>query len=380
MTNVRYLFDIPKTISYLNCAYMSPLATPVVEAGIRGVNMKSMPWQLSPEDFFSESEQTRAKFASLINASAEDICFVPSVSYGVTLAMRNLRVRPDQSILVLSEQFPSNVYPWVEFARQHGATLTRVERGRNLNWTDSILKSMESCDPGVLALPNCHWTDGAFIDLNRISEACKSTDAALVVDATQSLGALPLDASKIKPDFLICATYKWLLGPYSVGFTYVDPKHHGGEPMEHGWITRRKSENFRTLVDYETEYQAGARRYDVGERSNFALMPMVSKALDLIIEWDPLEIQKQLGRYTTEIERAVRDLGLISESIPDRADHFLGIRFPDGLPTRAVEVMSQEGIYVSARGDSIRVTPHLYNTEHDKTRFLQVIERLADVG
>jgi selenocysteine lyase/cysteine desulfurase len=153
-----------------------------------------------------------------------------------------------------------------------------------------------------------------------------------------------------------------------------------GEPLEYSWVTRSNAPNFNALVRYEEGFLEGARRYDVGERSNFALLPMTLVALDLLLEWTPRRIQDELARYTTDIEQAARAMGLHVASIPHRAGHFLGIRFPGGLPDKTVERFAGEKIFVSVRGDSIRITPHLYNTEVDKERFLTVLKAVHKVN
>ena len=165
--------------------------------------------------------------------------------------------------------------------------------------------------PASSPLPNCHWTDGGLVDLVAIGARCREVGAALVLDVTQSLGAMPFEVGAVRPDYLACATYKWLLGPYSMGFCYVAPHRHEGRPLEHNWIHRKDSEDFAGLVAYRDEYQPGARRYDVGERSNFALMPMVVAALEQIFEWGVDEIAETLGNRTAAI--AQRATGLWPE-------------------------------------------------------------------
>jgi selenocysteine lyase/cysteine desulfurase len=99
---------------------------------------------------------------------------------------------------------------------------------------------------------------------------------------------MPFDLGAVEPDIVVAACYKWLLGPYSTGFMYVAPRWHEGRPLEHNWIAREGSENFGGLVRYRDEYQPGARRYDVGEPSNFALMPAAVAALEQILAWTPV--------------------------------------------------------------------------------------------
>ena len=376
----RHLFDIPEDVAYLNCAYMSPLMNAVARAGERGIADKVRPWQLTPQSFFSESEQTRAAFARLIGTDAEGIAIVPSVSYGMATAALNLPVMPRQEIVVLRDQFPSNVYPWAELARRRDGVLKFVERppagDDGPDWTPAILDAISE-RTAIVAVPHCHWTDGALIDLVAVGRAARALGAALVLDLAQSLGALPLDIADIEPDFAVAPCYKWLLGPYSLGFMYAAPRWREGDPLEEGWIARKQSEDFARLVDYQSEYQPGARRFDMGERANFHLMPMARAALEQILDWGVEEIAATLAARTGEIAERARALGLRASAPHLRAGHYLGLRFPEAPPADLVDRLRAHNVYVSLRGDSMRVTPHLYNTDEDVERFFAALETVA---
>src|SRR5579859_7110520 len=215
----RHLFDIPDDVVYLNCAYMSPLMKPVIEAGTAALARKAHPWDLTPDTFFTGADEFRAIAAQLINASADDIAIVPSASYGIATAARNLPVKEGQSILVLDEQFPSNYYSWQRRAEETGAKLKVVPWPEDHDWTAAVLDALTP-DVAIAALPHVHWTSGGQLDLVRIAKVCRNLGAALALDLTQSLGALPFSAPDVQPDFAVAASYKWLLGPYSVGLLY----------------------------------------------------------------------------------------------------------------------------------------------------------------
>ncbi len=369
----KHLFNIPEDITYLNCAYLSPILRSVSEAGQKGVAAKERPWRLSPEDFFSQTEQTRSLFAEIIAAQPDDIAIIPAVSYGIGVAALNIKIRAGESIVVLEDQFPSNVYPWRELAKETGAIVNTVSRPQDQDWTNSLLDFLDK-KTALVAVSNCHWTDGGLIDLAKISNRCKEISAALVVDATQSIGALPFSVIEVKPDFVVTAGYKWLFGPYSLGFMYVHPRYQEGKPLEHNWINRKNSENFAGLVNYRDEFQKGARRFDVGERSNFALMPMAVAALQQILAWQVPEIAATISKMTHHIAQRATELGLKVAPAHLRAGHLMGLRFPEGVPADLIERLSQSKIYVSVRGDSIRISPHLYNSETDIERFLTALE------
>lgn len=369
----RHLFEIPDDVAYLNCAYMSPSSKAVAAAGVKGAMRKAAPWIVKPDDFFTESEQARGLFADLINAAAGDIAIVPAASYGLAVAARNLPVEAGATILVLAEQFPSNVYTWRELARRKNAEVVTVERPRDGDWTRAILERLDD-RVAITALPHCHWTDGGIIDLERVGERCRTAGSALVLDITQSIGALPFDVARIRPDMVVAGGYKWMMGPYSLGYLYVAPEHQDGEPLEQNWIIRAGSENFSRLIDYRDDYQPGARRFDVGERSNFALMPASIAALSQLHDWTVPLIAETLAAKTAAIAERAKSIGLAPMAASRRAGHFLGVRFPDGVPDGLPERLAESQVYVSLRGDSLRITPHLYNNEVDVERLFAVLE------
>jgi len=368
----RHLFDIPDEVVYLNCAYMSPQLKSVREAGRQAVDRKSRPWNIVPDDFFTESETARGLFAQIISDAADNIAIIPAVSYGMAVVTSLLEFNAGEEVLVLDEQFPSNVYPWREIARQHELNMTTVNRPADMGWTRAIIQAINS-KTRVVALPHVHWTDGSLIDLVRVSRAVRSVGAALVLDVTQSVGALPISVTDVQPDFLISAAYKWLLGPYSLGFMYIHPKYHDRRPLENNWLNRGNSEDFAGLVSYRDDFQSGARRFDVGERSNFNLMPMAVTAMRQILQWTPDAIQRTLAELTDAIAHQAEGLGMSAIPKNQRAGHLLGIRFPNGVPDGIQLRLQKEHIFVSIRGDAIRIAPHVYNTAEDVEKLMRAL-------
>ena len=354
-------FDIPDDITYLNCAYFSPLMKPVRDAGMLGVNRKARPWQIHANHFFDESEEVRTLFAQLISARADDVALIPAVSYGLAVAAANIPLQAGDEIVVLDEQFPSNYYCWREAAAPKDANIVTVKRDPVRGWTEAVLQHIND-HTAVVTLPNVHWTDGSVIDLRQIAQACKRHRAELVLDLTQSLGAYPFSLRELDAAFVICAGYKWLLGPYSTAFMYVNPRYHKASPLELNWLNRKDSEKFSGLVEYNTDFQQGARRFDVGERSNFALLPMVVAALRQILHWGVDEISQTLAQLTGALADRAEALGLSVAPASERSTHLIGLRFPGSLPADITERLTQEKIYVSIRGNAIRVAPHVYNS------------------
>ena len=366
----RHLFSLPDDVHYLNCAYMSPLLRSVEEAGIAGIRRKRVPSEIVPADFFTERNRVRALFARLINApDPSRVALVPAASYGLAVVSRNTRLEKGQNIVVLEEQFPSNVYVWARLCRESGGELRTVRRpegrGAGAAWTERVLEAMDEAT-AVVAMPQVHWTDGTRFDLLRIGARARELGAAFVIDGTQSVGALPFDVQAIQPDALVCAAYKWLLAPYGTCVAWYGPRYDDGVPLEETWIAREGSEDFRALVHYRDAYQPGAVRYDAGESSNFILVPMLVAALEQVLAWTPDAIQAYCAALTRELLEEAVELGFGVEEEAWRAAHLFGLRMPAGVDlTRAQALLAERRISVSLRGSAVRVSPHVYNDARD---------------
>lgn len=375
----RERFDMPRDVAYLNCAYMAPLAHEVTAAINTGAALKARPWGYTAADFFRYSEETRGLFAGLIGAAADDIAIVPSASYGLAVAARNLTLASGQEIVVLTDQFPSNIYVWRERAAEVGARIVTVSRGNHAAWTGAVLNAIGP-DTAIVAVPNCHWADGRLVDVEAVGHACRKVGAALVLDLTQSLGALPFDVGKVRPDFMVAACYKWLLGPYGIGMLYAAPKYHGGAPIEHNWMNRAGSEDFARLVDYRDDFQPGARRFDMGEKSNPPLLMGAGAAVRMLQDWSVEAVARTLGQRNAALADAACRIGLTAAESDARAPHFLSLGFPGKVPDRLPERLAADNVHVSLRGTSLRVTPHLYNDEIDHERLIDVLARALRGG
>jgi len=366
----RDAFSLPDDLHYLNCAYMGPLPKVAEEAGIEGLRKKRVPTGIFPQDFFETSDELRALFAGLVNAGdPNSVAILPGVSYGVAAAARNLPMQAGQNVVMTHEQFPGNVHAWTRKAREAGAQVRFATPpdvpGRGAAWNSRLLEAIDS-DTAVVAVPHVHWTDGTRFDLVSIGERCREVGAALVVDATQSVGALPFDVAEIQPDALICAAYKWLLGPYSVAMGYFSERFHNGTPLEETWIGRDKSEDFQHLVDYQDAYQPGALRYDVAERSNFTLLPMAVASLKLITEWGPHRIQAYCAQLTRDLLPEAANLGFTVEEEAWRGSHIFGLRMPKGIDLAGLKnALERRNVSASLRGSALRLAPNVYNDAAD---------------
>jgi selenocysteine lyase/cysteine desulfurase len=379
MQNQKKLFNLDPNITYLNGAYMSPQLKSVEAVGHSCLQKKSKPYLISEEDFFSEKRILKQRFANLIAASDyETIAIIPSVSYGIAIAVQNIPFEKGDEIIVLEAQFPSNYYAWKALEVEKGVVIRTISapelrEGRGALWNKKILEAINPKTKCV-TLPHCHWADGTLFNLQAIRKRSSEVGAFLVIDGTQSVGALPFSVAEIKPDALICGGYKWLLGPYSLGVAYFGERFHYGKPLENNWMNHVGSENFSNLVNYNHALKPKATRYDVGESSNFILTPMLSEAIRQLNEWQPDNIQDYCKGISETAVSQLREAGYFIEEDSFRSHHLFGLYPKDPSEIEKIKkALLKENIYVSYRGKSIRISPNVYNTLEDVQQLMHYL-------
>ena len=372
----RDKFSLQRKISYLNGAYMSPLLKKVEKAGIKGMIQKRKPFHISPAAFFKETEVLRNLFGQLINSSeSARHVIIPSVSYGIENVVQNLEKKKG-NIVMAAGQFPSNVYPWSSRANYQLKFVAAPTGGKNLgvSWNERILAAIDD-QTAAVSIGQVHWVNGIKFDLTAIRQKTRAVGAALIIDGTQSVGALPFDVQAVQPDALVVAGYKWLMGPYSIGMAYYGEMFDQGTPIENNWMNRQGSDQFSGLTHYEEQFLPGALRYEVGEHSNFILVPMLIAAIKQLLKWTPLGIQQYCETLCHDTIETLRSEGYTIEATEGRASHLFGIYFNENTTMERIEqALSKHRVNISVREKALRISPNVYNDQKDVQRLLSALK------
>jgi selenocysteine lyase/cysteine desulfurase len=380
LNSQKHLFDLEEGITYLNCAAYSPLLNSVIEAGEQSIRIKARPYNIVPkEHFFDVPDKARALIGQIINAKdSNEIALLPSVSYGLAIVAKNLHrvegIRSKANILIISEEFPNNIYIFERTANDLGLELITLSNPNHEDWNDYITNAITE-QTALVVMPHVHWIHGIKFDIKSISQKCVATNALFVIDGTQSVGAYPIDVQDVRVDALIGASYKWLLGPYGNGYGYFGSFFNEGIPLEEAWVNKVNSDLFADLLNYERAYRPLAQRYNAGEYSQFIQVPMCTAAYTQILNWGVHNIQS----YCKEISlAAIEELEQSGCKLVDekyRVHHLFGIQLPSHIDAKALyQTLSRNKIFVSLRGNTIRVAPHLYNTIADLMKLSAIIK------
>ena len=373
----RHLFDIPNDIAYFNCAYNSPQLNESKARLLAGVTEKSHPWERTPKSFFENAEIIRQLSADLFGGDSIGFAIIPAASYGLSTAARAIEpfIKKGEKILIMEEEFPSNVLPWKRVANETGAIISTVPYPTDGNWTQAIIDKI-NINTKVVAISSCHWTNGSFVDLVAVGKVCREYDCVFVIDATQTLGAMPFSIEEIQPDFLVSAGYKWLLCPYGFSLLYVSEQWRNARPLEETWLARDNAEDFTALVKYSDNYMAGSRRFDVGEKCTSNILPGAIAAFEQIKDWSIPQIAETLSLINKRIDSHLEELGFLLPNDSLRCPHMFGALIPPHYKDNLVSELKAENIYISQRGNSIRFAPHLHINDNDIDKLLETLTKL----
>lgn len=378
----RGLFDIPTDVAYFNTAYNGPQLNASRTALVAAAAAKSRPWERTPEDFFEPAERVRDLASQVFGGSPGHWAVTSSATYGVCAAARAIEpsLGPGDRIVLMDGEFPANVLPWRRVAELTDARIDTVRPDGRGGWTEALLDALR---PGVrvAAVSPCHWTDGMLVDLAAVGRRCREIDAALVVDATQALGAHPVDLDVVDPDFLVAAGYKWLLCPYGFGLLYASSRRQEDRPLEESWLARAGAEDFAGLVNYRDDYREGARRFDISESCAATILAGAVPALEQLARWGVAAVSKSLAHVNILIAARLEALGFTVPPAAERAAHMFGGSSPDWASGRDLAAtLRNAGVFVSRRGSSLRFAPHLHVTHEDITRLFEALEAARSEG
>ncbi|MGO9243785.1 MAG: aminotransferase class V-fold PLP-dependent enzyme [Verrucomicrobiia bacterium] len=369
----RREFPVCEDKVFLAHAGVSPLPRRVAEAMKEYVEAASRDNQ---ENVVSDEVigKTRALAAGLINARPEEIAFVGSTSMGLAMVAAGLPWERGDQVVCYRDDYPANVYPWMDLARR-GVDVKFVEPRGFGNITVDDVERVVTHKTRLVSLASVHFQSGWRLDVDRIGKFLRERGILFCLDAIQSLGALQTSVEFV--DFAAADAHKWLLGPLGTAILYVRKEHYDRfHPPLVGWHSA-SSPNF--IAQESLVFKPDARRYEPGSL-NLAGIVGLRAALQLILE---------CGMETVE----ARVLGLARQIIAQAARAGFAVIGPtegaglSGIVSLAAETTDMAKLHARLNAANVvtslrytrdgrkclRLSPHLYNRDEELPRLDEMV-------
>ena len=375
--NLRALeFSGTERAIYLNAASFGPLPDRV-RSTLNEFNNKRHRNELRDADLKGTLGLARASAARLINCTPEEIALVPNTSFAINIAANALLDRPanETTVLISDGEFPANVYPWLALQEQ-GFTVDIVPTdARGFPDEDAMMERIATGNIAALSISFVQFANGWRADLKRLGAACRRYGTLFVVDAIQGVGACPLDVDADHIDILACGAQKWLCSPWGSGFTFVKRELITSfKPVLPGWLSFKSSLDFNNLLNYEYDLLDDARRFETGSLA-FQDQLGMAHSIDLLMELGIDRIEQHVHALQEPIIEWARynDVEIVSDLSAGRRSGILCIR--PRHAEKAYQSLVAANVACAFRENSIRLSPHWYNTHAEVERVLEVLDQ-----
>ena len=363
-------FDLGDT-AYLNGANHGPFPRVAIDAVGEALGWKRDPSSIDDSIYFTLPDRVRRAAAPFFGCDPGDLAVTTGASAGVALLADGLDWKPGDHVVIPAGEFPANYLPWIAL-RSVGVEVTMVPTDGGLT-PDRIAAALRPTTR-VVAVGQVNFATGYRIDVNAIGRICRDREIAFLIDASQGVGAVPLDVRKAGAAVVAAAGYKWMLSPYGTGLLYVNPAWVERLPVPVvNWTTVAGADDFNKLTELDVDFRPGAARWDAPETASFLnCMPMAA-ALEFLAA---IGIERVFAHTRSLIDRLVAGLpaGFRAESsLADRhRSSIFRLVGDDPERTRAAyQRCLQARVSVSMRESGIRVSPGVWNSEDDIDRLLE---------
>ena len=384
---LRSQFPVTEKAIYLNHAAIGPSPNPVTDECQKWLHHKSYgDMYFSPLDqMYDALDNDRKVIGRLINAKhpADEIAFTYNTSYGLSAIAEAISWKENDTIILNDLEYTSNSYTYQALAKKFKLNIKVISHINGQLLVDQF-KDVLDDTTRLVAISHVQFSNGFRIDLEEITSLVHDAGAQIIVDAIQSLGAIPLDVQSTNIDYLASGGYKWLLGPLGTGFLYV--RKDLTEELNPSFIGSMSDASPMNLSHHDYHPGPSARRFQASLGPNAHLLAVavqflndlkISKIFDHITNLTDLIIDFVNDHSSLELNSPVDNLdnrsGIINFKCPRAEEIVYKLRILKNHPFRKTD----KPIAVSFREGGIRLSPHCYNTEEEIITCLETIYGLS---
>ena len=325
----------------------------------------------SEETVFRELHQVASR---LSNAVPEDIAAGSSATELLCSLAWAISPSKDQNVVSTEIVFPSTVYPWQRVASSTGCEIRLAKEKNNFIHINEIITLIDQ-HTAVVCISHVEYGNGQTFDLHLLAEAAHEHGALLVVDATQSAGAIPIDVQACPVDALISGAYKWLCGPFGAAFMYLAP--HLQTKLEPGLVGFRSHKNMWELDASRIDYPQSAQKFEFSTMA-FGCAVGLTRAINFLSDVGVENIFQYNRQLADHLIEGLQTRGaVITSPLEDKSrSSIVRAHFENIGSNKIIQSLKRAGVFVSRRGDSIRFSPHLYNSMSDIDKALAEIDNI----
>src|ERR1700688_1352515 len=362
--------------TYLNVAGNAPMPKASLKAAQAAIEWKKFPQRVPDDVVFELPNLFRASIAQLVGARAEEIALTTGASTGMASVAYGLNWKPGDEVITAQGEFPLQYTTWRPMEKREGITLKIVPPSERFISADDLIGAL-SPKTRLVSVSMVRFDDGSMIEAARLAAACHAQGTLLLLDASQCCGATPMNVTELGADFIVCAGYKWLLSPYGTGFFGARTGNIANmRPGPFYWTAAEGARHFASMVMPNPKMAAGARRWDSAETASYFNLSAMVVSLELVLRIKPETVAAHnRGLMELMFERLPKDRCVPASPLdPARRGPYACFAARTAEKTAVLyEKLRANNVFVSLREGNLRISPHLFNTERDIDKLIEVV-------
>lgn len=372
-------FSLDPQHTWLNVASEGPMPIKAKEALQEAMAWKSAPHLLTIPKFQQVPVELKKTIASLVHVDKDDVILGNSATYGLHLLANGLEFKPGDEIILLQNDFPTDILPWLSLEAK-GVRVHQLKAQNHVLTPEEIKKAL-STRTKLICLPFVHSFSGFRQDIAAIGKLCRAHGIIFVVNVSQAAGAFELDLRQWEVDAVVCAGYKWLLGPYGTGFCWIKKEirqqlHYA----QNYWISLMDEGSLNTEGPLHLKEDHSARRYDVFGTANFFNFVPWKASIEYLLSIGLDKVQRHNQQLADTMIDGIdpRSVVLISPFPKKERTNIIVFSCKDASQNaRLFDFLTVKGFHLALWKNKLRVSPHLYNTSEEIKGLLAALEEYA---
>ena len=225
MLSLKEYFHLDPTIHFLNHGSYGATPKPVFEAYQNWqLRLEKQPVLFLSRELAGLLKESRQALGDYLNASADDLVYVPNATHGVNIAARSLDLKPGDEILTTDHEYGACDYTWEYICAKTGTKYIHQSIPLPAHAEDEIVEQFwKGVTPQTKAVYLSHITSSTALRLpvEKICQRARDAGILSIIDGAHSPGQIPVDLQLLGADILFGNCHKWMLAPKGVAFLYV---------------------------------------------------------------------------------------------------------------------------------------------------------------
>jgi selenocysteine lyase/cysteine desulfurase len=367
-------FPVNKDSIWLNNCGTTPASKPVLDEVIRflkGYSLKSV--YTDVKNYEVTSRNIKKILSKLLNCNPEELALIHNTSEGMNFISYGLDLKKGDEILLLENEYPSNVYPW-EHWQDKGIKISYVDPGQKpedflMNFHKALNSKVKLC-----AFSTVHWCTGMPLPMKKINGECKKRKVMLVLDGAQGAGHVPVDLSRLDVTAMAFPAWKWLTGPLGLGVLYVNSKKI--TQIKYIFKGQNSVEDADNYLPYKNVLKKGAARYEYSTPS-FTDWVYFETALEILQRTGFDNIIARIYELADYLKDSLEKEGfrVVSSKFPDVKTGIIVFDKPGISSEKMVKTLEKNSIYGALRLNRVRLSVHAYNSKKQIDKVMVVLRK-----